>query len=325
MNIELAKGEPTITAIPKKSMSINEWRQARMKGIGSSDCAAVLGLSKYRTPLDVYLEKIGEKPEQEENLKMQFGLEAEPIVARMFEQKTGLTVRNDFKIRLHPVYPFLIANLDRTIIKNNNNGVGILEIKTTSEAYQNTWEGEIPLEYYLQIQHQMMVTEYTYGYFAILIFGFTGIKDFEVIRVERDDDFIKNTMMPRLIEFWIEHVQTRVPPEPVSLNDSKILYPKTIAGAEIEASAEVVNAINRLKQIKETLKPLEEEKEKLEEQIKMSFMDAEILTYQGVPIATYKQTKDMLKFNQKQFEAENPEIAQRYYAIIPGSRRLLIK
>jgi putative phage-type endonuclease len=110
-------------------MSIEEWRQARETGIGSSDCAAVLGLSEYRTPLDVYLEKIGEKPDQEENLKMKFGLEAEPIVARMFEQKTGLTVRNDFKIRIHPVYPFLIANLDRTILANNGRGVGILEIK----------------------------------------------------------------------------------------------------------------------------------------------------------------------------------------------------
>jgi len=313
------------TYIPKTRMSIEEWRELRKRGIGSSDCAAVLGLSEYRTPLDVYLEKIGEKPDQEENLKMKFGLEAEPIIARMFEQKTGLLVRNDFKIRTHPVYPFLIANLDRTVVSNNDRGVGILEIKTTSEAYQKTWEDEVPISYYLQIQHQMMVTGYEYGYFAILFFGFTGVKDFQVIEVKRDDAFIKNAMLPRLIDFWMMHVQTRVPPEPINTEDMKVLYPRTSTGKEVEASEGLVATINRLKEVRESLKPYEAEKEFLEEQIRLAFLDAEIITYQGAPIATYKQTKDSLKFNQKQFEAENPELAQRYYSIIPGSRRLLLK
>lgn len=316
---------PVATSIPKTRMTIEEWRESRKRGIGSSDCAAVLGLDNYRTPLDVYLDKIGEAPDQEENLKMRFGLEAEPIVARMFEQKTGLTVRNDFKIRIHPVYPFLIANLDRTVISNNGRGVGILEIKTTSEAYQKTWEDEVPIGYYLQIQHQMMVTGYEYGYFAILFFGFTGVKDFQIVEVKRDDSFISTTLLPRLIDFWMMHVQTRVPPDPINTEDMKVLYPRTSTGKEVEARAELLETISRLKEVKETLKPLEDEKEKLEEQVRLAFLDAEILTYQGAPIATYKQSKDYLKFNQKQFEVENPELAQRYYSIVPGSRRLLLK
>jgi len=320
-----ANAVPVATSIPKTRMSIEEWRESRKHGIGSSDCAAVLGLDNYKTPLDVYLDKIGEAPVQEENLKMRFGLEAEPIVARMFEQKTGLTVRNDFKIRIHPVYPFLIANLDRTVISNNGRGVGILEIKTTSEAYQKTWEDEVPVGYYLQIQHQMMVTGYSYGYFAILFFGFTGVKDFQVVEVKRDDNFIKNTLLPRLIDFWMMNVQTRVPPEPANLNDLKVLYPRTTTGKEVEARAELLDTVNRLREVKETISPMEEEKEKLEEQVRIAFLDAEILTHQGVMIATYKQSKDTLKFNQKQFETENPELAQRYYSIVPGSRRLLIK
>jgi putative phage-type endonuclease len=316
---------PVATSIPKTRMTIEEWRESRKRGIGSSDCAAVLGLDNYRTPLDVYLDKIGEAPDQEENLKMRFGLEAEPIVARMFEQKTGLTVRNDFKIRIHPVYPFLIANLDRTVISNNGRGVGILEIKTTSEAYQKTWEDEVPIGYYLQIQHQMMVTGYEYGYFAILFFGFTGVKDFQIVEVKRDNSFISTTLLPQLIDFWMMNVQTRVPPDPVNTKDLKVLYPRTSTGEEVEARAELLETIGRLKVVKETLKPLEDEKEKLEEQVRLAFLDAEILTYQGAPIATYKQSKDYLKFNQKQFEVENPELAQRYYSIVPGSRRLLVK
>lgn len=303
-----------------------EWRELRRKGIGSSDAAVILGLNPYKTPLELYLEKIGEKPaEQEETLKLKFGIEVEPLIARMFEEKTGLIVRNDFKMRLHPQYPFIFANLDRTIVSHNDSGPGILEIKTASEAYQKTWEDEVPPNYYVQIQHQMAVTGYKYGYFAILFMGYTGIKDFMVIEVKRDDGFINDVLLPQLIDFWTNHVEKYNPPAPSNTDDLKILYPTTTKDKVVDAQDAVIEAINRLKEIKTQLEPLEEEKKKLEEQIKLAFLDAEVLTYNGEIVATYKQTKDMLKFDQKKFEAENPELAQKYFTIIPGYRRLIIK
>jgi len=324
MQTVIEKQEQTAAYVSTLGMSRDEWRQARKRGIGSSDCAAILGLNPYRTPLDVYLDKIGEAPEQPESIKMAFGLEAEPIIARMFEAQTGLTVRNDFKIRVHPEYPFLIANLDRTIVSNNGRGPGILEIKTVSEAFQKTWEDEVPLSYFAQIQHQMMVTGYEYGYFANLFFGFTGVMDFQVIEVMRDNEFIAK-MQADLIDFWKNHVEPRIPPEPVNSDDLKKLYPRTAPNKSVEARSEIIEVINRLKEINAALKPLEEEKKDLEEQLKLAFLDAEILISQGVVVATYKQTKDILKFDQKKFEAENPELYQRYATLVPGYRRLIIK
>lgn len=310
--------------ISTAGMSREEWKQTRRRGIGSSDAAAILGLNPYRTPVEVYYDKIGEAPEREETLKMRFGLEVEPIVARMFEEETGLKVRNDFKIRVHPEYPFLIANLDRTIVAGNGSGPGILEIKTVSDAYRKTWEDTVPPEYYVQIQHQMMVTGYSYGYFALLFLGYAGVRDFQKIEVKRDDDYI-DYLLRSLMDFWYNHVEPRVPPEPMTADDLKLLFPRTQQDKAVEARSETLEIISRLKEIKLQMEPLEEEKKNLEERLKLAFLDAEVLTFNGIPVATYRQTKDMLKFDQKQFEKENPELYQRYCAIVPGYRRLLLK
>ena len=39
-------------------MTREEWLSARRTGIGGSDIAAILGLSPWRTPLDVYRDKV---------------------------------------------------------------------------------------------------------------------------------------------------------------------------------------------------------------------------------------------------------------------------
>ena len=66
-----------------------EWLKARKTGIGGSDIAAILGLSPYRTPVDVWAEKTGRATAQDETLQMRFGRYAEEFVAREYTAKTG--------------------------------------------------------------------------------------------------------------------------------------------------------------------------------------------------------------------------------------------
>lgn len=42
------------------NLSYKEWLQYRRMGIGGSDIAAICGLSKWRSSMHVYLEKLGE-------------------------------------------------------------------------------------------------------------------------------------------------------------------------------------------------------------------------------------------------------------------------
>lgn len=313
--------------VSKVEMNQDEWLKFRANGLGSSDAGAILGVNEYKTPLDVYLEKTGQAPQKESTLRMQFGLDVEPIIAGMFEQRTGLKTVNDFKIRTHPQYPFLIANLDR-VIQGGERGTGILEIKTAGKAVQAKWESQdIPISqsYFIQIQHQMLVTGYQYGYFAILIFGYSGVEDFHILEVQRDEKFIENILFPILFDFWNNHIIPRVPPEPKTINDVQILYPSPVEGKTLVATPEMVDKILRLKEVREALKPLEDEKKQIEDELKFEIADAEAIVLGSETLATYKKSKDSLKFDTKRFEAENPELAQKYSVLVPGPRRLLIK
>ena len=139
--------------VDTSKMTKIEWLKERQKGIGGSDVAGILGLSKFKSPLDIYLEKTAEEPiEQEDNAAMKAGRMLEDTVARWFIEETQFITKRDNKIRIHKTRPYLIANVDRVIL-GQEKGPGILEIKTTSGFYASNWETEIPEEYYLQLQH----------------------------------------------------------------------------------------------------------------------------------------------------------------------------
>ena len=61
-----------------------QWLLQRRAGLGGSDIGAILGLSPFRTPVDVYLEKTGRAPANEETLQMRFGTYAEEFVAQEY-------------------------------------------------------------------------------------------------------------------------------------------------------------------------------------------------------------------------------------------------
>ncbi|MDP3766551.1 MAG: YqaJ viral recombinase family protein, partial [Dehalococcoidia bacterium] len=70
------------------------WLAARRAGIGGTDAAAILGLSPFRTPLDVYLDKTGAaQDERTETQPMRWGKALEPVIAEAVEERIGRHVR----------------------------------------------------------------------------------------------------------------------------------------------------------------------------------------------------------------------------------------
>lgn len=59
-----------------------EWLKTRQTGIGGSDVAAILGLSKWKTPLDVYNDKIAEPPLKNPTLPSNGATGSSPSSAR---------------------------------------------------------------------------------------------------------------------------------------------------------------------------------------------------------------------------------------------------
>lgn len=201
----------------------------RLGYIGASDAAAVLGLSRWSTPLEVWAEKTGQVPPKDlsENLAVEVGTELEDLVAKLFSKRTGLKVRRANETRIHKVHPFLAANLDRLIEGTDE----ILECKTASGWKAKEWEGEdIPQEYVIQVMHQLSVTGKRRGHIACLI---GGNADFRYKVVERDEQAIK-AMVEKEVYFWKTFVEPRVMPTTITKNDSDILGQLFPMGADEE-------------------------------------------------------------------------------------------
>lgn len=202
-------------------MSREDWLAARRNGIGSSDAAAVLGLDEYRSPLAVYVDKKGLLPEEPENRFVAWGTRLEPVVASWFEAETGKKVRRRRAILRHSERPYVIADLDRTVVGEH----AVLEIKTSSAWNRDEWGGDqIPLRVVVQVQHQLSVTGYPYGYVAVLLGG----NDARWTRLDRDDTLIA-AMLDRYERFWRDHVEAGVEPPVSAASDADLteaLYPQ---------------------------------------------------------------------------------------------------
>lgn len=188
-----------------------QWLAARRAGIGGSDVAPILGLSKWRTPLDVYLDKRGELPEQEDNAAMHWGRTLEPIIRQEYANQTGATVTVPDSILAHPQYPFMLASLDGV-----TDALRVFEAKTAraSEGWGEPGSDEIPDAYALQVQHYMAVTGYQFADVAVLIGG----SDFRIYTVAADHE-LQDEIIQACRVFW-ERVESGNPPEPITATEA---------------------------------------------------------------------------------------------------------
>ena len=67
-------------------MERTEWLKRRRAGIGGSDVAAILGISPWKTALDVYHDKTGAAKDEPETENMRLGTALEQFVADRFTE-----------------------------------------------------------------------------------------------------------------------------------------------------------------------------------------------------------------------------------------------
>lgn len=141
---------PTFIKLPQGSP---EWLAYRLAKRNASESAAVLGLSPWMTPYQLWLVKTG-RQQTAITAAMQRGTDLEPLARLVYEQQTGLVMQ-----------PLVLeaeaysASLDGMTLE----GDLVLEIKcpargTCSKLWHSVAAGEIPEHYQVQIQHQLMVS-----------------------------------------------------------------------------------------------------------------------------------------------------------------------
>lgn len=280
----------------------------RTKYIGGSDAASVLGISPWRTPLQLWQDKT--QPAMPENSDparlrvLERGKRMEPYVLDLLAAETGLVLLRRNVRHADPEFPFIAAEIDAEAATGEN-----VEIKTVSPFKAKDW-GElgtdaIPVYYTAQAQHGMMVNGAALCIFGVLIGG----DDFRVYRVERDVEVIM-ALREREVAFWRDHVLTLIPPPPVDANDVARLFPRDV-GTAVEADADALRAVEELRALNVEMGELERRIDGCKDSIKRAIGDSARLTYNGRDVATWK-TQSARRFDQRAFQAAHPELFETF-------------
>jgi predicted phage-related endonuclease len=225
-----------------------------------------------------------------------------------------LKVKQDNKIRIHEDHEFLTTNLDGMVVGEKVP----VEYKTTAQP----WDGEIPDHYFVQIQHQMMVTESPYIYFASLSLGFN--KQFVIEKYERNEEFISD-MEKKLIDFWENHVLKSVPPEPQSVEDAQKIFREVDPDSIRDADESIYYICRKLQNLNGDKKAIDDRIKEHKLELMKSLSNKQLLQYNGTTLVTWKQTKDRSIFDKDQFREDHPKLFNKYTKTRVGSRRFVLK
>jgi len=259
------------------NLTEEEWLAWRRKGVGGSDVAAALGLSPYRTARELYYDKIGVEPVvdgPDKSFTFEIGHLLEDVVAQIFSKKTGFSVFQDRKMFQHPLYPFMLADVDR-FIHLPNGDIAILECKTGHYDTQFLWaNGAVPRHYELQVRHYMAVMNIDVAYIACLFSN--SENDFVWRKIERDIDEEENIIL-QLQEFWTRHVINRVEPKLSEKPDlvlaalSRYFGPADKNAPSVTVGAEFGPVLESILAMRAQKRDLDAKSRKLDEQIKRAY------------------------------------------------------
>lgn len=313
---------PTKTATvfcSTENLPYEDWLEARKQGIGGSDASVVCGISRYKSSVELWMEKTGQLPTQEAGEAAYWGNLLESLVREEFTKRTGIQVTKPTAIFQSVEHPFMLANVDG-LCEDDAHGPCIFEAKTASAYKAGEWEDAIPDEYMIQIQHYMAVTGYQGAYIAVLIGG----NSFRWKFVERDEELIH--MLISLEEDFWKHVEKGVPPVlGGSEASAKFLaerFPDSVPQSEIALPDKAAELLQQYDLSCEVLKLATEQKQEAENQLKQMLGDHETGT-SGNRVITWKSISQE-RLDSKTLKAEHPALFKKY-ATQTSYRRFTVK
>jgi predicted phage-related endonuclease len=272
--------------------------------------------------LDVLLEKRGEKERADLSgiEAVQMGLFLESAIGRLWEESTGISVRDLDIAGQHSTEPWLRAHGDFW-----TGDKGLLEVKNFGDHQfkkypdmDDHWT-KLPEHDIVQCIHEATVFDVDHIYFAVL-FGGQRFRWWRIdVTPEMKADFIQ-----RAAGWWGMH-KTGQLPSPETVEQAQSIYRKD-DGSSIMATKVIEEYCEALKHIKVQIKELEN-KEEIAQARLMSFIGdkAELVNVAGDILVTWKTAKGSKRFNAKRFEQENPKLYEQYKDETAGSRRFLVK
>lgn len=272
-----------------------DWLAWRQEGIGGSDVAAIVGLSPWKSPYALWATKVGLVDEDDESEQMEFGRDAEPMMASWFRRThPGLDLAGEQIWMEHPVHEWMRATPDGVVVdadssRSIEDAVAVHEIKVTSDSPEK-WEAEIPDHYRAQATWLMAVSGFDLVYFSVLHTAFGRMKRRSYV-LERDERDVA-WLMDEAAAFW-KLVQTGIPPD-VDGSESTSHALQRAFEPDRGESVELDRTIfEHLQVAREFLAQQEEDAARYTNMVKALMQSATEGTIDGKPVVTWRPSKAM--------------------------------
>lgn len=228
-----------VTTEPMQQRSA-AWHEFRKLHIGASEVPTVMGESDFQTVHGLWLVKTGKVAPFAGNFATQRGIDAEPIIKRLYEEKTNQTGTSP--VLEYSEWPTLSASLDWL----SDDGKLIAEFKYPSAKKHDMAErGTVPETYRAQLQAQMLVA----GVHDCDYVSFNG-ESIAIVRVCADPTY-QADMLEKCKEFW-ELVTKDIEPElPYATPESPELETLTKMYLHLHAQANDIKA--RMESLRKTI------------------------------------------------------------------------
>lgn len=293
------------------------WLRMRKQGLGASDAAAVLGLSKWGTPLSVYLDKLSDSIDDTMSDRQDWGHRLEEPIAQWVRERKNLDVTASPGLIRSEEFPWLLATPDRLV--NAGDVVVPLEIKSSDAFMADTWKEGIPLNYQIQIQQQILIMGAPYGYLVVLHGG--NSPEFYTVPADREfhEQLIRLTR-----DFWENHILAQIPPEPITLDDASSLWPGD-TGVKVEGGEALYELWGTYGLMQAEAVEINNKLDAVKLQLQIAMKDAVELTHRGQTLFTWRPRKGTTKFDDKAFQAEHPGLYPKYLKTGAPTRTFLRK
>jgi putative phage-type endonuclease len=279
-------------------------RHDRRKFLGGSEIAAVMGISPWQTPVELWKDKTGRaEPRAFDAARegiLRRGKRLEPIVRAMAIDKMrerGLQVELVAKNRRYydREMPWLTSEIDFEVVLSGVAEIDGTEVrfsrelvtadcKTAAGFARRHWGQEdtdaMPLYYAAQFMQGLDLT----GRDRCLCAALIGLDDVALYWVTRDDVTI-GAMRQRAQSFWVDHVLADVPPDPIKYADIRELYPVD-NGRTLEATEEIAAAAREHRSLGRQIKTLEAQRDALALEIGDYLQEFQTLTIDGKKACT---------------------------------------
>lgn len=275
--------------------------EERRAGLGGSDAAAALGLSKYRSPYELWCLKTGRTEPSPMTEPQLWGHLHEATICAEYERRTGNRIEEHQAVVRHAEHTWMMGHIDGRMKRR------IMDAKSSRvfHGWGDPGTDEVPLDILIQQHHYLTIeADAEVCDVATLLAG----SDFRLYHIHPDPE-IAAALIEGEQEFW-RYVETDTPPPPINVDDVVARWGRIAARGSAVAGDIELAAIEELRRIALARRELDDAEQAAKMVVLHALRDNEALMHPGgALLATWKLGKPTQGY------VVQPKPAQRRFSL----------